>query len=312
MPYTEGAQGSPVDTQDRLNRVGSKYQETPPAVDDGDNVYLMVDAAGRLYIAGGIAHGSPDAVPPVKGGGKAISIVSASTVDIGDVVDASYSTIGGQYIHICDENQDVSAARVALVNLDGVATSSGGLQTRAMPYLIAPDGAQDRGRSAGDSGPGLGAQNVAPIGGDVTLRASAVAGEASGTSTAVDALGWVKSFNAHLDVTAAPSGGSPTLDVYLQTQLASGDWQDIAHFTQATGVTAEIMDWGPASGNFSGIGAEGAAVTYDRFFAEQDGALAATTIRVMNLGDSMRVKWAFAAGGSSGDFTFAVTSTPHS
>nr|MBC8280235.1 hypothetical protein [Chloroflexota bacterium] len=65
-------------------------------------------------------------------------------------------------------------------------------------------------------------------------------------------------------------------------------------------------------GNLSGIGAEGSAVTYDRFFAEQDGALAATTIRVMNLGDSMRVKWVFAAGGSTGDFTFDVTTTPHS
>jgi len=178
--------------------------------------------------------------------------------------------------------------------------------------LRGPDGALDVARAAMDAAPGLGALIVAPIGGDVTLRSSAVAGEAGGTSTAVDNLGWVKGFNCHLDVTAAPSGGSPTLDVYLQTQLASGDWQDIAHFTQATDVTAEIVDWGHSDGNFSGIGAEGAAVTYDRFFAEQNGALGATTIRLMNLGDSMRVKWVFAAGGSTGDFTFAVTTTPHS
>ena len=195
---------------------------------------------------------------------------------------------------------------------DGDSISINALFVTARLQALAPDGSLDRLRTAANSGPGIGAQNVAPIGGDVTLRASAVAGEASGTSTAVDDLGWVKGFNCHLDVTAAPSGGSPTLDVYLQTQLASGDWQDIAHFTQASAVTAEIVDWGPGNGNFSGIGAEGAAVTYDRFFAEQDGALGAATIRLMNLGDSMRVKWVFAAGGSTGDFTFAVTTTPHS
>ena len=180
--------------------------------------------------------------------------------------------------------------------------------------IFAPDGLYDRARGAGNSGPGLGAFNVALIGGDITLRASAAISQASGTSTAVDNLGWVKGFSAHLDVTQTRNGATAKLDVYLQTQLASGDWQDIAHFTQVgVSVTAEIVDWGPGDGNISGIGAEGSAMTFDRFFAEQDAALGAATIRVMNLGDSMRVKWVYTAGDSSADdYTFALVMTPHS
>lgn len=233
------------------------------------------------------------------------------TVNDGDNVYQRLDDRGNHGSFIVDKGGN-TAAQIVNSNSEGRASSEDGLTTQANLWIKAPDGLRDLLRSAGDSAPSQGALNVALIGGNLTLRASAVAGEASGTSTAVDNLGWVKGFNCHLDVTAAPTGGSPTLDTYLQTQLASGDWQDIAHFTQATGVTAEIVDWGPADGNFSGIGAEGAAVTYDRFFAEQDGALGAATIRLMNLGDSMRVKWVFAAGGSSGDFTFAVTMTPHS
>ena len=41
-----------VSRRDRLLRIGSKYQATAPAVADGDNVYLLVDAAGRSIISG--------------------------------------------------------------------------------------------------------------------------------------------------------------------------------------------------------------------------------------------------------------------
>lgn len=51
MSYTDGSHDSPADTRDRLLRVGSKYQASAPAVADGDNVYLLVDAAGRLKLA---------------------------------------------------------------------------------------------------------------------------------------------------------------------------------------------------------------------------------------------------------------------
>jgi len=48
--YSEGSHDSPVDVNDRLQRVGSKYQAAAPAVADGDNVYLLVDAAGRTIV----------------------------------------------------------------------------------------------------------------------------------------------------------------------------------------------------------------------------------------------------------------------
>lgn len=51
MSYTEGPHDSPADTRDRLVRVGSKYQATQTNVGDGDNVYLLLDAAGRLKLA---------------------------------------------------------------------------------------------------------------------------------------------------------------------------------------------------------------------------------------------------------------------
>ena len=199
-------------------------------------------------------------------------------------------------------------------SFDNDAVIEGTQRLRVIAGLLAsaPDSSADRLRTARDSAPGLGALNVAPIGGDVTVRASAAMG-GSGTSTALDDVGWVKSMVVHLDVTAVPTGGTPTAAFYLQTQLPSGDWQDIAHFTQVVGsVTAQILSWGPPSGNVNGTQAEGAAPTVDNFFAEQDAALAATTIRLMPLGDSLRVKWVFAAGGSTGDYTFGVTATLHS
>ena len=51
MSYTEGPHDSPADIRDRLVRVGSKYQATAPTVADGDNAYLLLDAAGRLKLA---------------------------------------------------------------------------------------------------------------------------------------------------------------------------------------------------------------------------------------------------------------------
>lgn len=50
MSYTEGAHDSPVDVNDRLVRIGSKYQATAPSVADGDNAYLLLDAAGRPIV----------------------------------------------------------------------------------------------------------------------------------------------------------------------------------------------------------------------------------------------------------------------
>ena len=69
MVYTEGKHDDPADTQDRLARVGSKYSATAPSVADGDNVYLLVDSAGRPLIAGAGASDAPAVGNPVQVGG---------------------------------------------------------------------------------------------------------------------------------------------------------------------------------------------------------------------------------------------------
>ena len=51
MGYTDGSHDSPADRLNQLTRIGSKYQATAPAVADGDNVYLLLDASGRLKTA---------------------------------------------------------------------------------------------------------------------------------------------------------------------------------------------------------------------------------------------------------------------
>ena len=267
-------------------------------------VELLGVASGiSLPIEGLIASGEPYTANPLPGGGKATNDISANvSVDEDDIVPTAHNYKGAVI---------VAGASKGTNGLPGFGTlfmSEAGDENplASLGMGLAPDGNTDSVHLAGDSAPGQGALNVAPIGGDVTLRASAVIGEASGVSTEVDNLGWIHSFTARLDVTAAPSGGAPTLDVYVQTEMASGDWQDVLHFTQVTGITHENAAWGGGDGNRNGIGAEGAAITFDRFWADEDASLAAITVRILPMGDSLRTKWVFAAGGSTGDFTFAL------
>lgn len=277
-----------------------------------DGAEQIGTTAAGVAVAGDVVHGVADSGDPIKTGGIANTGVP-SAVDDQDRVNAFFDEFGTQAIKIV---RAVNGTDLE-INTLGDAKSTSGLNylfSMATGYGLGPDGSLDHLRTASDAAPGLGALNVAPIGGDITLRASAIAGEATGTSTAVDDLGWVKSFTARLDVTAVPSGGTPTLNVRIQTHMASGDWQDIAAFAQATGsTTAEVMDWGPWNGETSQIVAEGATgFVADRFFADQDAAMAVSTVRAMNLGDSLRIQWTFAAGGSTGDYTFAVDGTFHS
>jgi len=291
-------------------KVGGRYQAgTPDTVDDDDAADILVDDSGRLIMVGPADSDAPELGAPIQIAG---SVDESGTVnaDEGDVRRIRVSPNG--YLlstQITASNNQGDGDNPPRLSID-----SGG-NARAMAVglnALAPDALYDRLRTGGDSGPGLGALNVAQIGGDLALRASAAAGEASGTSTALDDVGWVKSFWARLDVTAAPSGGSPTLDVYIQTQSPSGDWQDIVGFTRATGVTHENVSWGPWTGELSQILAEAASgFAVDEFFADQDAAIGDATVRAMVLGDSLRVKWVFAAGGSTGDFTFAVDSALH-
>lgn len=118
--------------------------------------------------------------------------------------------------------------------------------------------------------------------------------------------GWVKEFLAVLNVTAVPTGGTPTLDIYLQTKMPDGTWQDIAHFPQIAGsIVKHKLSWKLPS-NGLGTQAEGAAVTVDNFFADADATLAATIVRLMPMGAKFRAKGVFAAGGSTGTYTVDI------
>ncbi len=97
--YVNGKHDEPTDTQDRLVRVGTKYQASAPAVGDGDNVYLLVDAAGRPLIAGPAAHDAAAVGNPVRiGGVHRTTIPAVADLDAADfLVDAAGRLITVDY-----------------------------------------------------------------------------------------------------------------------------------------------------------------------------------------------------------------------
>ncbi len=282
-----------------------------------DGIEIAGSTAGGAQVTqGNVPHDAPDAGNPFGISGHATEDVSSiADVASGDRVRALFTRKGGLIISpiITVATAGDAQANTLLNRVLDETDVERFFNVGAWGFGLAPDGSWDRIRTAGNIAPGLGAQNVAPIGGDLTLRASAIAGEADGQSTGVDNLGWVKSFVAHLDVTVVPSGGSPTLEVHIQTQLSSGDWIDIVAFTQVVGsITNEVVAYSPGAGGIgTGTIADGEVVVVSVTFAENQ-ALDTQDLRLMPLGDSLRIDWDFAAGGSTGDYTFAVTGTFHS
>ena len=92
MGYSEGAHDAPADTKDRLVRVGSKYQATAPSVADGDNAYLLLDAAGRVLISGAAAHDAAAVGNPLRIGGVFRTTLPA--VAAGDIADLLVDAAG--------------------------------------------------------------------------------------------------------------------------------------------------------------------------------------------------------------------------
>ena len=92
MSYTEGAHNSPADTRDRLIRIGSKYQASAPSVADGDNAYLLLDAAGRPLVAGAAAHDASAVGHPVRVAG--VYRTSIPAVTAGDIADLLVDAAG--------------------------------------------------------------------------------------------------------------------------------------------------------------------------------------------------------------------------
>ena len=81
--YSHGKHDDPADTQDRLARVGTKYQSSAPTVADGDNVYLLVDSAGRPIVVGPAAEDAAVVGSPLLAGGR--HDATDRTLDDGDV-----------------------------------------------------------------------------------------------------------------------------------------------------------------------------------------------------------------------------------
>lgn len=130
--------------------------------------------------------------------------------------------------------------------------------------------------------------NCAVSSGKVQIVASnTITSTATGTGTLnVDAFSVA---DLQLKVTAA-SGTSPTLDVYIQKQLADGStYDDIVHFTQATGTGSKCAT--VVAGN---QGAHAAATR----------TLAAATVQTATLGSIWRVD--VVVGGTNPSFTWEL------
>ena len=135
-----------------------------------------------------------------------------------------------------------------------------------------------------------------PVQGTVSLHASA-ARTASGTTTPVTDVRKYRGGTFELDVTAAATEVDDTLNVYVQRLLPSGDWDDIASFTQVLGnggtqrFVADVIFDSQASDER----------------AAQDAALAAGTVSAVPFADSVRVRYVIVdPGGGAASFTFSV------
>ena len=155
--YNEGKHDDPADTQDRLVRVGTKYQATAPNVADGDNVYILVDSAGRIIVTGPVASDGVLAGNPILLGGSVDDTSPAAAAE-GDVRVLRSSPEGNLLVEVMSGNSN------AAVDTAGDAMSAqAGIATKAILMGHAPDGLRDRVRTLGDTaGAGLGVLAAAP------------------------------------------------------------------------------------------------------------------------------------------------------
>ena len=123
---------------------------------------------------------------------------------------------------------------------------------------------------------------------------------ASGVGAPTNEFGYYRDLYLMLNCSAVPTGGSPTLDVYLQTSCDGGaTWQDIGHWAQLTSSTGK---------KFAAISGEVTGPT--TAVAASDAALAANTFVQGPWGNQLRIKYVFAAGGSTGSYTLTVWVSP--
>ena len=101
--YPEGKHDDPADTMDRLVRIGSKYQATAPSVADGDSIYLLVDSAGRVLVAGAVASDAAAAGNPLQVGGVVDDTTPAGAGE-GDARSFRATPEGNQIVELYKDN----------------------------------------------------------------------------------------------------------------------------------------------------------------------------------------------------------------
>lgn len=126
---------------------------------------------------------------------------------------------------------------------------------------------------------------------------TAVGISADGAGVEQSGLGRYAGVYLLLDCTGAPSGGTPTLDVYVQASVDGVRWQDVAAYRFTAIATRYVQ--------LSQIAAGGTASR-----APSDGALTNDTVVQGPFGDRLRVKYKFAQGGSTGAFALSVKGVP--
>ena len=140
MGYSEGVHDAPTDTKDRLIRTGSKYQATAPAVADGDNAYLLLDAAGRVLISGAAAHDAAAVGNPVRIGGVHRTTVPAVTAN--DIVDLLLDAAGRvQIAFSADTFKIIDAVAIVAGTPATIWTPASGKTLRLLGWVLSSSAA---------------------------------------------------------------------------------------------------------------------------------------------------------------------------
>ena len=101
--YPEGKHDEPVGSSDRLVRIGSRYRAEPAEVDDGDNIYLLVDSVGRVLISGAAPSNTRAAGNPVQIGGTIDDLFPRSGSE-GDIRTFRATAKGNQIVELYKDN----------------------------------------------------------------------------------------------------------------------------------------------------------------------------------------------------------------
>lgn len=135
----------------------------------------------------------------------------------------------------------------------------------------------------------------------------------SGIGDACDGLKRYAGLFGSINVSAAPSGGSPTLDVYVQGTPDGSNWQDVVHY-QFTGPGVRLFQISqfvrPGEIVEVSDGSNTVVPATTGTMVPQDGTLTGDTVVQGPFGDKLRVKYVFSAGGSTGTYTVSASAMP--